>query len=320
MRRLVLLLALLLLLLPLVVAGQSLPLWPLLDPHTPLNRQHPLSRGLMSGWQVIPGLSGGATWYNLAAPYHGTLVNMTTAGGASGWGSTVRTGGHGELRVDGVGGYVRVGAFSAYDFPNQSFTVSLCHRASTPGYLVARRSGTCDAGCGGWFLRLDSGGTYTARVVDDGNVSAGNRTSVTTTALNGAWHHIAVVFTTNTVTLASNDVTLYHNGVEDQGSRTDSGVAPYTASVFPLVFGMTSDADVTTAMTGALDAIWIWNRGLQASDMPALAATCRQRSPFLAYASLPLLLAPSSGRHRRPPVYYNDHEWFSHLWRYVYAE
>src|SRR4029077_5506129 len=101
MRRWRLVLSVLLLLLPSLVAAQAVDLYPLIDFRSPLNRQHPLNRAVVGAWEVLPGLSGGALWYNLAGPYHGTLTNMATAGGASGWGGTTRTGGYGEMRFDG---------------------------------------------------------------------------------------------------------------------------------------------------------------------------------------------------------------------------
>jgi hypothetical protein len=265
----------------------------ILDTAAPLNRQHPLNRAVVGAWQVLPRLSGGAFWYNLAASYHGTLTNMTTAGGASGWGSTTRTGGYGELRFDGTDDAVTVGTVAAYDFPNQQFTVSVCHRstASALAYLVARRNSTCSTVCSGWFLRINSDGTYNVRLVDQFNTSTASRTSVTTTANNGAWHHLAAVFTTDTTTLANNDVTIYHNGLLDQGVRTDSAIGPYVVPVLPLVFGTTSDAVAGGFLAGALDVVWILNRGVAASEMLALAQTCTQRNPLLAARTLGLPLA-----------------------------
>jgi hypothetical protein len=63
----------------------------------PLNRNHPLMRGRIASWMVIPGLDGGSRWYDLVGVNHvvietGTgkwtgqaLSNITSPGGFGSW-------------------------------------------------------------------------------------------------------------------------------------------------------------------------------------------------------------------------------------------
>lgn len=67
----------------------------------PVNRSHPLNRGLVAWWLAIPGLDGGRQFYDLAGSNHGVLTGGTT------WGGTTRPGGYGTLAFDGSTGYVQ---------------------------------------------------------------------------------------------------------------------------------------------------------------------------------------------------------------------
>ena len=63
---------------------------PLVNLTAPLNRRHPLNRGLLARWIALPGLTGGSTLVDLCGRTHGTLVNGPEWRGAThagGWGS-----------------------------------------------------------------------------------------------------------------------------------------------------------------------------------------------------------------------------------------
>jgi Concanavalin A-like lectin/glucanases superfamily len=231
---------------------------------------HPLLANLISWWSAAPGFTGSTRLFDFVSRNHGALVNMGF-GTTSGWAASDRRGGSLHLAFDGVDDYVLIGDLPVYDFPDTTFTVEVAARATLAGYLVAKRQSTIGVQGGGWFLRLDGGGTLTARLLDTGNTTAAQRSSTTTTLLNGTWFHAVVVFTSDTTTLANNDLTMYINGVEDQGARTDSGVGPYIPCVCPLVFGVLADFASGTWLTGAESMIRIWGRGLSAAEVAVLA-------------------------------------------------
>jgi hypothetical protein len=129
-------------------------------------------------------------------------------------------------------------------------------------YLVAKRTTA-----GGWFLRVNSDGTLEARITDASNTASAYRDTLQ--AYNtGVWTHVAVVYTTDTTTGTNNDVTLYVNGVVDQSARGSSFNAPYVTCACALAFGCTSDQ--AGFVTGGLDDVRIWTRGLSQSEVTLL--------------------------------------------------
>lgn len=66
----------------------------------PVNRRHPLNRGLVAWWKVLPAWNSGNKWIDLMGLSPGTLANMGTG---SGWGGSPAPGGlAGSMRFDGV--------------------------------------------------------------------------------------------------------------------------------------------------------------------------------------------------------------------------
>lgn len=74
----------------------------------------PLTVGLLAWWRVVPRLSRGFTWYDLVSGRTATLTNTAERSATSGWGSTSRNGGAGEVRLNGVDNYVDMGTFPAF--------------------------------------------------------------------------------------------------------------------------------------------------------------------------------------------------------------
>lgn len=236
----------------------------LLDVAHPVNWHAPKAHQLQLWLLGVPEHARGTTWFDLVHHQRAALTNMAfSASASSGRGPTIRRGGSLEVRFDGVNDYATLGT-GTHDYPNATFSVACWFRATTAGYLVAKRVGTNNGTNGGWFLRLDAGGTLTARIIDVGNLSAGGRTTTTTALLDGAWHHVLVVLTTNTATLSLNDVAIYIDGLLNQGARTDSGSQPYSVSVDPLTIGSLSDQQAGSFLTGALDDLRIYRGGFTA--------------------------------------------------------
>ena len=85
---------------------------PIINLADPVNRQHPLNRGLVAWWMALPGLTGGSTLVDLMGRHHGTL---THAAPAQAWAGTSRLGGWGALDFSGGAEHVRVDAWDAID-------------------------------------------------------------------------------------------------------------------------------------------------------------------------------------------------------------
>ena len=184
---------------------------------------------------------------------------------------------HAGVTLDGVDGRISFGDLSAYDAADTTFTVVIHFKttSSALGYLLARRvaGGT---GNGGWFARLEADGTMTVRIVDGGNLNAGQRSTVATVN-DGTIQNLAAVVTTNTTTLASNDVTLYVKGVQSQGARTDSGGSGYhiCSASCTLMAGATSD--LTSFFAGTIEMIEIYPVGLTTNEITTLGVGQLQR-------------------------------------------
>lgn len=230
------------------LGAQELPMLPFHP--SDINSMQVQAQRLLSWHLVVSPLAGGPTWYDLIGQRHHTIT-----GNADGFGfqPTNRSHWWGEMRLNGSSTVLLGTNDTFYDFLDQTFTVSLRWRATVAGYLVGKR-----ASAGGWWLRVESDGTLTARITDAGNIAAAERTTVGTGYMDGAWHHATVVFTTDTITAANNDVTIYADGVLDQGARSTSSALPATACACALAFGARSDQTVGSFLTGSIDDIRIY--------------------------------------------------------------
>jgi len=229
------------------------------------NPAHPLVRGLVGWWRAVPGLTGGTTWYDLMpAARHGTLLNMT--GTADGWSATDRPGGTAQVNFDGVDDAVQVGGTTDFQFANATFTVTGWVKASNCATNTCALVGKRQLTTGSWFVRIDTGGTLTARL--DGLSGTNLRSTVTSTWADGTWRHFAAVMTSDTTTMANNAVTIYTNGVLDQGALTQTDV--YNPGTVPVAFGVQADNLATAPLTGALDDIRIYDHGLSDREVAAL--------------------------------------------------
>lgn len=168
------------------------------------------------------------------------------------------------VQFDGVDDYIDMGTNSTYEFPDTTFTVVSWFKATVAGYIVARRYN--DSG-GAWFFRINSDGTGTARLGGAGSLAA-QRITTTTALLDGNWHHLAVVFTTDTVTAANNSISIYIDGVLDQGSLTDQTL-PYQIMTRELRIGVISDLS-SGFITGTIDDVRIYSVGLSAENVDRL--------------------------------------------------
>lgn len=269
----------------------ALPVWAQ-QSITP-NWSHPLVRDLISWWLMAPALSGGLQVYDIISRNDATLTNMGF-GVLSGWAPSDRRGGSWHVAFDGTDDYLLVGNLPVYDFGTQSWTVEGWAKAgSAPGsqYLIAKRR-VDNSPPGGWFARLTSGGALNARLADGLGNAAAERTSVTTGLTTTTWFHWTVVFTGDTTTGANNDVTLYINGLLDQGTLTSSG-DPYSACSCNLVLGTLSD--LSTWLNGAQANMRVYRRGLTATEVFQVYTLGPQGDPGLLALPPVLVAAPMGG-------------------------
>lgn len=234
----------------------------------PLNYGHPLAKGLFSWWLAKPPYSGGSTWWALAGTFHGTLLNMANG---FGWQPSSRSGWAGSLVFEGGGTSPRVdlGTYPAINFLDMTWTVQLRFRTTNVGtaYLITNRD---ISDVGGWWLRAQSDGSIMARIYGSSSSNVAASRSTVSTGLNtNAWHSLMAVFTSNTVTQASNIITLYVDGLLEAGTGSPTGTdAAFACDVCQFTLGATGVG--SNPFAGALDDIRIWTRGLSAAEAMAV--------------------------------------------------
>lgn len=222
----------------------------------PVNWNHPLSVGLVGWWLVLPNINGGVRWGDLVAQYVGTLTNIAApATATSGWGATSRIGGYGEIRVDGTNDFVTMPEKPSLALAT-TFSLAVWVK-STIAATSAWREAVHKAGDDyAIFSTIANAGGVPAVAgnIGGGFVSA-EGTAVLTT---NVWTHLAGTYD-------GANLRLYVNGAENAvqaatgAITTGGGVLTFGGSVGP-----------SQMLTGALDAIHIYNRALSAVEMSAL--------------------------------------------------
>lgn len=219
----------------------------------PVVREHPLNQGRVAWWLAVPSFYG-MTWRDLMGQNHGTLTNMTTAG-TSGWGSTTRPGGFGEMRFDGTDDRIDFGIGKT---PTGALPFTTLIWVNPGAFGVGNYGTSISWGLGvaasAVIFALDgSGGAGAMRFgrYGDDFIITSNKLTV------NAWNHVALTY--DGVSIVS-----YINSVADNtASRT-------------LITGTSGMriGDLVTVGTqpfiGKIDSASIYNRALSAAEILAL--------------------------------------------------
>jgi hypothetical protein len=237
---------------------------------------------------------------------------MTTAGGASGWSSTFRPGGDGELRLDGTDDYASAPQTSVFVRHALPFTLMAWVKDDTAGVslatfhrIVSWYDGTANIQLGlGGFVGTTQRGFYLANATTGGLAAA-----VVSAAVPTGWHHVAVTFD------GSSTYVLYLDGAASSLSDATT-VGIYTGDATTIYLGQRGDP--AGFLVGALDDVRLYDRALTAPVVRAIYVNSLLGLPgLLRRVALPTVNL-ASGTVRRKPVQWN---WlFDALWRYAYVE
>lgn len=226
-----------------------------------INRQHPLNRGLVAAYKVLPMRYGGLQWLDLAGSNHGTLTNIGASSATSGWGATTHRGGYGEIRLDGTNDYVSIGDVPKLKFTS-SFTIAQWFKniGAVDAWLVAKSESNFS------YLTAytnDNTPFQFALLVSSNGSTLAIRYSATTLSSN-IWYYGVGVYDAGATTL-----TVYLNGVNDNG--TLSGTVP--SSIFDstnnVVIG-TSSGVLGEFFGGSVDDVRMYSRALSSSEVAVL--------------------------------------------------
>jgi hypothetical protein len=230
---------------------------------SPTNR---IANGLVGYWTFdgkdtdwVKGLT-----YDLSGSNNtGTLSNMSTS-------TSPVAGKFGQaLKFNGTASYVAIpDASNVFAFPNTTFTVTGWAKHSsalgTNNQLVNK-----DGISAGWFVYFNAS-KISGFLKDNTSNQAAGLSSSSDIPGDGNWHHFAVIFTTDTSVSANNNVTIYVDGVLDQGTIFRTGLPYVSPTAVDLRLGTRRISNVLDQFNGLGDDIRIYNRALTATEVKQL--------------------------------------------------
>lgn len=215
----------------------------------PINRSHPLNRGLVSRWKVVPWYKSGPRLIDLAGRNHGTLTGGPAWSGAS----------FGSLTFDGSNDFVSIPAISH----TTTFSVAItCIYANAAQNAMLWSKLPVNSN---WHVMLE-GGNLRQRGASGG----GSDLSTTAPAAN-VWHRIVATY-------AGTAFALYVDGVLcNSGTQTAAADGPGLLNI--------GRYDSGYYFNGSIAETSIWaGRALTASDVANdYQATRQQYDPTLSW-------------------------------------
>lgn len=230
------------------------------DPACPLDGAHPLNRGIVDEWSILPnsGWSRGNTLRSIVRGLHkpndGTLTNGPTWQGALG-----RPGGYGSLKFDGSDDWVALAStivladFSLFAWIKQTGDATIAGQSAN---LSAPQ------------LRIGQGGANVLSTYDIVN----NPQSSTLAVAQGTWQRVGFTRVGTTVTFWQNAIS-YGTGTFDPGTGLGRG------SDVNIFGALNVSGTPALLFNGNMDCISIHNRALSASEVAALYRESRCGNP-----------------------------------------
>lgn len=218
----------------------------------PVNRSHPLNRRRDFWWLTIPEIAGGSQAYSLVGNNHGA----TTFDASSGWRTTARRGGRGQINLNASPTTVDFGTPPTLNGANQATLACWIYRPST----------SVTAGFGGSFGPTNGSNRFSSIWFSDGNLYSNFESTNLAygyCALSGiGWHRIVLVFDGTSSTNATR-ASVYIDGIKQ--SLSFVGTIPTSlGNVGPLTIGKDSSDRYTK---GSYDDFSFWSRALSATEV-----------------------------------------------------
>lgn len=249
-----------------------------LDYSQTINRLHPLNRGLVSEWCVVPWYASGPRWIEIAgvpARNHGTLTNGPTWQGAKG-----RQGGWGSLGFAAASSQYVSSSFSGTNGLS-AMTIAFWLRLNslsdgTAQGLFCKRSAfnsNNNFACG---FNFGGAGLANGLVIDIDNSGVPNGIVPSAAAWVGIWKFVTITFNSATTP----NVAFYIDGLFVPNANTQNSNSPLGTSTAPSYIGAVNDPPAAGAyLDGSLDALTIYNRALSADEALALYDETRRGNP-----------------------------------------
>ena len=175
---------------------------------------------------------------------------------------------------DGVSGCVSATSSTTFAFPNTTFSVAFWFNTTNSAGTMVANGG--DAGSMGWNVQFMAGGYVQVGLKNTANQII-SLASASGGLNDGNWHHVVAVATTNTVTEASNLITLYIDGLQNEQTvyyPSGGQAGPYDSpgAARGLSFGGRGASPFCSGpyFAGLLDEVAIWSTGLNATQVQTI--------------------------------------------------
>jgi uncharacterized protein (TIGR02145 family) len=167
------------------------------------------------------------------------------------------------LKFDGVDDYVNISNPSSFGFADATFSVSFWTKMKSSSGVFLGKDGS-GSGTGGWAVDIGSNKLEFFGKTS-GAATAFSRSS-SSNVNDDKWHHAVAVFTTSTTVISNNTITIYLDGVLNQGTLTQTST--YAAGNNAMYLGNRGGLDYY--LDGYMDDVRIYNRALSAAEIKQL--------------------------------------------------
>jgi len=216
----------------------------------PVNRSHPLMRGIVSRLIVLPLYSSGYRMIDIAAKNHGTFVSSPT------WGRPRLLGGYGAVTTNGSSSYVDLGAPTSLELYSLMSSFAWVRSTVASGgsaqICVAKDS---NVGSRGYWYGIGNSGNAAFYLEINGGSSTINAGPIL--ANDYAWHRIGFTY----------DGTTWIGYVDGAQVGTVAAGAPTANSGASWWLGGRQYSGFFNGFTGDIDDVCWWNRCLTARDV-----------------------------------------------------
>lgn len=217
---------------------------------TPINRKHPLARGLVGCW--IFNEKAGDTAFDLSGNGNdGTLTNMAVADAASGWG-TIKSGE--GIKFDGINDLINLHSKASLDDINP---ISICTELYANSYADDNRIYTKDAtGAAGKTLCIREAPDNILEYRSAYSVTRGQWSSPTNSILTGNLYRTCVTHDNSSI---ANDAVIYINGLSVTVNETSvpNGTIVSEAAIDGIIGNR---PDTARSWDGMIGYLFIYNR------------------------------------------------------------
>lgn len=238
----------------------------LLDPRTdvpvdmvnPVNRLHPLNRGLVSWWLALPGTMGGSRFMDIMSPgpngNHGVLTNMNPV---SDWIGSSRLNGWGALDFNVSDNSIDAGDI---DLDNTSFTVTAWVKtvdlAADQRTIIAKRSTNAQNRGIVFRIELDGSLSFWTFAASSRKTTAANLITINN------YINVAVVFNS-----LDNGGKLYVDGMLKPNSQADGALDDVVSSGNPFLIGRRIENSPFDPFSGEMDDVRLYRRVLSDNEV-----------------------------------------------------